>query len=1052
MLNSEEILQKLGYRYYAFREPPSEPETADVSFADILGVEKASGRLAALLGRKLYKHQVEAFKALSEGKNVVLKAGTGSGKTEAWFLYVVKSKKRALAVYPTLALASDQLARLKDYSQSLGVRVSQIDATSKSEMFEKGLKSSGIRSALSESDIVVTNPAFLLMDLKRLATKPSTCTLFSFFQQLDLLVLDEIDFYSPRELALLVSIMKILSELRPTLQFAVLTAGLSNPSEFCDIMRGMNGRECAVVEGKPFKRENRYILVLGKNLDKLWEFAREHYEELLNAGAGEDIRKALEDFDYFQRNLYKVLEALRAVGVDPPSPSVDPVEILENYLYDDGVTIVFTGSINKAEEVYRKLRHRVGEELAGRVAVHHHLVAKSKRREVEEKIREGAVRVVLSPRTLSQGIDIGNVVRVVHLGLPEEVREFYQKEGRKGRRLEQEFTESVIIPHTRWDRELLSRGVDLFVKWVNAPLEVTLVNKDNKYSLLFYLIFKLKSGRSLSKEEAEFLEGLGLLENGELTKKGEQAWYYINFYEYAPPFGVKRVYRDESGEKYLEDVSFSDLVEKFQVGCFDYTSDGLVTGILLGGSRGRAVRRIEVSPIRESVLYAHDAIAYALEEYKKTKLQWGEKPSLYSDYMKGSVRSEAISNVIPPTGGFGMYIKLPYKVVWHVESERGSLLSLSGKTFIYRRKRTIEVPGFVAGRYSDFTYGELYELNPGDELKNIRLGAAFLSVFLRERYNMPLHTFSFSFSALGGRKTVVIWEEECAGFIEKMDWFKVYREIDDYKPSELAEIYLLLRDEEAYSEWLSFSGDWEVAKAFTKRLLEYVLQKRRIKVVFYGEEMFVPKPGRHLKLVALDTLLVPIREGGEVSKAYVGIFDGDESAVSVFTKEFYKVSGPGDELNNKLMNLVNDGFRVLIYDLDRVRGELHAAGLTYHAATLAGLLQLGAVIDVKKVVEEKTGLQLPLSTAKQLLSKDALSSLGIEKTVDLGDLELELAGFYSRLRTPGRSPKRLPSMKFLDEASRRFIDENVRVIYLLWLIFNSQAGQKALEKMMQVRE
>jgi len=1040
VLDSRELLRRLGYEFHVLVEPPSEPEHAEVTFSELLGVPSATGRLAALLGERLYKHQLQAVETLKSGKNLVLVSGTGSGKTEAWLAYVFKDKKKALALYPTLALAHDQLSRLSDYSSSLGLKVARIDSEERARLAKEGFKTSQVKVLLSSSDIVVTNPAFLLMDLKRYAVKTSSSLLSSTLPLLDLLVVDELDFYSPRGISLLLAMIKVLAELKKGLQVAVLTAALANPEEVCEYLKEVTGRECSIVSGKPFRRENRVILVLGKNLSELWRECRGYRKLLESGGAGRDILEALESYEVFKARAQKVVEALRALGVELPNPYVDPIEILSAYVDDDHATLVFTRSINRAEELYRKLRFSLPEGKSGKVAAHHHLVSKERRSEIEQGLRDGTVKLVLSPRTLSQGIDIGSVARVVHVGLPEEVREFKQREGRKGRRRDIPFTETVTIPSTLWDRELLSRGVQVFEKWVSAPLEVTLVNKENNYGKLFYALFKLFSRQRLAPDEYELLERLGLIKDGQLTRTGKAAWRDLNFYEFAPPFGIKRVFVDENGEeRYLEDVSFSDLVEKFQVGCIDYSSDGVVVSLLLGGSSGRVVRKIVEQPLRESVLARHDALAYAVEEYIKAKSLWGERSSLFADYARGKLRSEAVSNVIPPSGGFGMYHKFPYKVLWYVESERGRLVKTSLGTLVLRDRRVIEVPALTAGRYSDFTYGRAFEVDYREDLRKLRLGLAFLNVFLRERKRLPLWTFSYSITSVGGRKAFILWEEECAGYLEKLDWQRIYAELDEYNPSELAEIYLLARDEEAHVEWLALGGDWSIAKQLARRVVEYILLRDKLRLVLRGREWYVPAPGRHLRRVAMDVVRVPLSDDEEFAVGYIALFDGESAVVGRYRRSLFKVEGE-EKIQQALTELLNSGYRVYVYDLERVREELHKLGLTFQAALISGLVQMGLIVDVKLLMEGLLGASnLSLESILAEMSPEVLARVGIAELESVQEVAHELQ--WLRSRSPGRLPKLQGKFfEVLDEKARMLAEQSSRGIYLLGLLTEA-AGQ-----------
>src|SRR5690242_14842358 len=74
--------------------------------------------------RRLYTHQAEAAEAVHAGKNVVIVTPTASGKTLCYNLPVLNatlenSDCRALYLFPTKALAQDQLAELHDLTQRL---------------------------------------------------------------------------------------------------------------------------------------------------------------------------------------------------------------------------------------------------------------------------------------------------------------------------------------------------------------------------------------------------------------------------------------------------------------------------------------------------------------------------------------------------------------------------------------------------------------------------------------------------------------------------------------------------------------------------------------------------------------------------------------------------------------------------------------------------------------------------------------------------------------------------------------------------------------------
>ena len=1033
MLDTGALLEKLGYDYLLHVSEAVKPEVVPIKFSDMLPelADSQLPRCRALAGMKLYRHQKEAYEALAAGFNLVLKAGTGSGKTEAWFLHAARHRWKTLAIYPTLALSNDQLERLREYCAALGLKVFPIDALRKNDYVSKhGAR--GLREAVAEADIVVTNPAYLLNELKRIGTgKPSF--LKGFLSRCGLIVLDEFDFYGPRSIAILLSMVSLIHTLvNPNIQITLMTATLQNPEDVGRTLTAINGRASKVVDGKPFQPENRTYLVLGKSLERFWRMLTEQREKLLAAGVGPDVLKALSDFGEFKKNYFKVVEAASAAGVELPEIGEDFTEILENYARDDVLTLAFTPGISTAEEFSRRLSSRL--EGGGAVATHHHLLLKTRRAEVEEAARNGEVKTIFTPRTLSQGIDIGLVRRVVHLGLPKTVREFRQREGRKGRRPDVAWTETVVFPISQWDRDLLSRGVDVFLKWVNLPMERTIVNDQNLYGKLFQTLFAYQSPslrKSLKREDVMFLRSLGLERDGALTVRGKSAWLKMNFYEFAPPYGIKRWRVEEGGGlRSLEDISHVDLVEKFQPGAIDPSSDGVVVEHRLGGGRGRVVTAVVVDGLYESRLRKHEALSAVLEEYEQIKYRWGETPNIRRDYFTGRLQSLVHLVAQVPLNGFGYFTEFPNRVEWRVVSNRKQLITLNGRTYVSRERRSIQVPTPTYGVYGDYTYGLSVEANVLDDPALLRLGACLIVIALRRVHNISLELVKFDVMVLGERKVVVFFENESTGFLPAVDWAKLRKDVEGYIPDELDEVLLEQVDEQAYSSFFSLKLDWEVVKKYALKIVDYILMRETLRLKI-GEHVFtVPKPSRALKTATLAAVSITLRDDLDAGIYAMVLFDGENVKTFTGVKEMGQLADGQVDATAELVKLLNQGFRLAVYELAAVSEVFDDVGLEGLKALLTGLIQGGKVLEVRALLERRLNMTVPLHILEQ--------SLGLERSVWLPDLVARVE--MERRRRPGMGFIRSMPENLL-RTVLKYLEEECRNTYAALFLAEGMGGE-----------
>ena len=126
-----ELESKLYKGPYLSSTLPFEQNKKISELMDMGVFEKEFSRVGSLdFNRPCYTHQINSFKKVSEGSNIVVTTGTGSGKTECFMLPIINelikeikvgnidSGVRAIFLFPLNALVYDQIDRLRKYLQN----------------------------------------------------------------------------------------------------------------------------------------------------------------------------------------------------------------------------------------------------------------------------------------------------------------------------------------------------------------------------------------------------------------------------------------------------------------------------------------------------------------------------------------------------------------------------------------------------------------------------------------------------------------------------------------------------------------------------------------------------------------------------------------------------------------------------------------------------------------------------------------------------------------------------------------------------------------------
>ncbi|GIU68235.1 MAG: ATP-dependent helicase [Candidatus Pacearchaeota archaeon] len=111
-------------------------------------------------------------------------------------------------------------------------------------------------------------------------------------------------------------------------------------------------------------------------------------------------------------------------------------ELIYKLVKQHKTTLIFTNTRSATERVVNFLKEKFPTEIGEEdIAAHHSSLSKKHRFEIEEKLRQGKLKVVVCSTSLELGIDIGYIDLVIMLGSPKSSSRALQRIGRSGHKL-----------------------------------------------------------------------------------------------------------------------------------------------------------------------------------------------------------------------------------------------------------------------------------------------------------------------------------------------------------------------------------------------------------------------------------------------------------------------------------------------------------------------------------------------------------------------------------------------------------------------------------------
>jgi len=335
---------------------------------------------------RLSEPQLHAIPRILSGRNLLLMAPTGTGKTEAALLPILSKMLveehgpgiKLLYITPLRALNRDLLDRVDWWAQRLDFRVAVRHGDTAQR--ERRIQS------LSPPDILITTPETLQVIL-------TGKTIRNHLKSVRWVIVDEVHELATdkRGEQLAVALERLLLITGREFQRIGLSATIGSPRRIAEFLVGV-GRECEIV---------RVPVAKNMELDVIFPEPEPEDKELAERiGAHPEVAARL--------------RAIRRL--------VDQHES----------TLIFTNTRPLAEILTN--RFRVWDQQL-QVAIHHGSLSKTTRIEAEHGLKSGKLTGIICTSSLELGIDVGRIELCIQYNSPREVTRLIQRVGRSGHRL-----------------------------------------------------------------------------------------------------------------------------------------------------------------------------------------------------------------------------------------------------------------------------------------------------------------------------------------------------------------------------------------------------------------------------------------------------------------------------------------------------------------------------------------------------------------------------------------------------------------------------------------